>query len=56
MLLLVLFMGIQCCETTIVENYLPEFKGTYDEGQDELLAADWIGEKEAEDADMLLRM
>lgn len=32
MLLVILFMGIQCCESTIVENYLPEFKGTYDEG------------------------
>ena len=49
MLLVILFMGIQCCESTIVENYLPEFKGTYDEGQDELLAADWSGEKDAEE-------
>ena len=50
-LLFALFLGIQCCEVSIVENYLPEFKGTYDEGQDELLASDWSGHQEAENAD-----
>ena len=50
-LLIVLFMLIQMCESSIVENYLPEFKGTYDEGHDELIASDWNDYEEAKHAD-----
>ena len=34
------------CESCVVESCLPEFKGTYDEDQDELLAADWSAQEE----------
>lgn len=43
---LILLFLTSGCETCIVESWLPEFKGTYDEGQDELLAIDWSADAE----------
>ena len=37
------------CESCIIESCLPDFKGTYDEDQDELIAVDWNGEEERKD-------
>ena len=37
-ILVTLLFAFECC---IVESCVPEFKGTYDETQDELLAVDW---------------
>ena len=47
---LVLTLLMTLCETAVVESCLPEFKGTYDEDQDELLAVDWtpISKEEAQ--------
>lgn len=39
--LLVIGFMFFLCEGCIVESCLPEFKGTYDEAQDELLAVDY---------------
>ena len=41
MIMMLPLIFINVCESCIVENYLPEFKGTYDETQDPLLAVDW---------------
>ena len=53
MLLVGLLSAIENC---IVQGCLPEFKGTYDEDQDALLAVDWeIGDerlRKAEEADI----
>ena len=36
-------------EGCIVESCLPEFKGTYDEDQDDMIAVDWEGNNEQVD-------
>ena len=56
-MLLVGFLSV--IEICVVKNCLPEFKGTYDEDQDALLAIDWdIGDErlqKAEEVDIEMR-
>jgi hypothetical protein len=39
-------------ESCIVESCLPEFKGTYDEDQDDIIAVDWAGSNEQPQIDV----
>ena len=41
-----IFSGIEEC---IIKDYIPEFKGTYDDRYDELLAVDWSVTEEIEE-------
>ena len=43
---LLLGMLFYFCESCIVENCLPEFKGTYDDTHDEIIAVDWSASEE----------
>lgn len=38
---LIIGLTFYFCEACIVENCLPEFKGTYDDTHDEIIAVDW---------------
>lgn len=35
------FIALSAIESCIISSCLPEFKGTYDEDQDEVIAVDW---------------
>jgi hypothetical protein len=41
LLLVTVGLGFYMFETCIVESCLPEFKGTYDDTHDEIIAVDW---------------
>lgn len=48
MLTMALVVLITLCESGVLEC-LPEFKGTYDEDQEQLLAVDWSANEERDD-------
>lgn len=37
---------ISMCEACVISQWLPEFRGTYDDRQDEMLTVDWSAQED----------